>query len=180
MRQYLKLEHLGGSKVYIIQNSSTKNFKIGVSVDPYERTNSFQTGCDGVLELLGYWDGGLDEESKIHFLLNQFSLHGEWFRFCHESSQILDKLVGFPSFVKATPRPTVDTLNKYSAEVFKYLKKHTNVYRSELMENSRSFGMGKIRMKSCITDLSDQGLILIKKTATGRVLLSLASTEVAS
>lgn len=79
--------------IYFIRNGNY--IKIGVSVDPWKRLASLQTGNPEPLELLAIMPGSNDLEIGLHRAFGQFMKQGEWF-------QINDRLLTFIKIIKDT------------------------------------------------------------------------------
>jgi hypothetical protein len=79
--------------VYIVQNTVTSNIKIGISVDPYHRLSTLQTGCDCKLKLLCFFPGNESTERELHSRLAEYRIHGEWFYFTNEVEMFLEPLI---------------------------------------------------------------------------------------
>jgi hypothetical protein len=66
--------------IYFIQQASGGPIKIGYSENNIDsRIKSLQAGCPEKLILLGYIDGGLDQEKSLHNCLKDYRTVGEWF-----------------------------------------------------------------------------------------------------
>jgi len=79
--------------VYFIRNGSF--IKIGISVDPWKRLSSLQTGNPEPLEMLAIMPGSDDLEAGLHRAFGQYMKRGEWFA---EN----DELLAFIEVVKNT------------------------------------------------------------------------------
>lgn len=79
--------------VYFIRNGNY--IKIGVSVDPWKRLSSLQTGNPEPLEMLAIMPGSDDLESGLHRAFGQHMKRGEWFT---ENEQLL----AFIEMIKTT------------------------------------------------------------------------------
>jgi antA/antB antirepressor domain protein len=69
--------------VYIIQNTSTKNIKIGVATNPSDRLSQLQTGSDVDLKLIytsGVCSNSFEIESTCHNHFKESHVRGEWFK----------------------------------------------------------------------------------------------------
>lgn len=69
--------------VYIIQNTATKNIKIGVATNPSDRLSQLQTGSDVDLKLIytsGVCSNSFEIESTCHNHFKDSHVRGEWFR----------------------------------------------------------------------------------------------------
>jgi len=89
-------------KLYLI--GCADFFKVGISVDPYKRLASLQTGNPHHCRLLAIWEPhyapGL--EKKIHRLLECHRVRGEWFSFSvfNHACELINKTMDIgPSFV---------------------------------------------------------------------------------
>jgi hypothetical protein len=65
--------------LYMIQDTASKACKIGVSNDPEKRLAALQTSFPYPLALLWAVPGGFSRERRLHSLLKDFHLRGEWF-----------------------------------------------------------------------------------------------------
>lgn len=75
--------------IYLIQNTKTKNLKIGFSVKNSEtRLKQLQTGNESKLILLYTQTGTFKDEKSLHKKFLKFKLEGEWFKF---SEKIIDQ-----------------------------------------------------------------------------------------
>lgn len=69
--------------VYIIQNTATKNIKIGVATNPSDRLSQLQTGSDVDLKLIytsGVCSNSFEIESTCHNHFKDSHVRGEWFK----------------------------------------------------------------------------------------------------
>jgi phage transcriptional regulator (fragment) len=69
--------------VYIIQNTVTKNIKIGVATNPSDRLSQLQTGSDVDLKLIytsGVCSNSFEIESTCHNHFKESHVRGEWFK----------------------------------------------------------------------------------------------------
>lgn len=68
--------------IYFIKEEENNNVKIGVSVNPVQRLQELQTGSPYKLIMIGFIEGGADEEKNIHreFAEERIRENGEWFR----------------------------------------------------------------------------------------------------
>lgn len=69
--------------VYIIQNTATKNIKIGVATNPSDRLSQLQTGSDVDLKLIytsGVCSNSFEIESTCHNHFKESHVRGEWFK----------------------------------------------------------------------------------------------------
>lgn len=67
--------------VYLISDSNTYNYKIGISNNPERRIKSLQTGNDNKLKIIHkilceYYS---DVEKALHYRYNSNKINGEWF-----------------------------------------------------------------------------------------------------
>lgn len=66
--------------VYFIASPETGRVKIGyTSKSPETRLKNLQTGSPTELKLMCFQPGTRDDEQRLHELLAEFRLHGEWF-----------------------------------------------------------------------------------------------------
>lgn len=68
---------------YIIQNTATKNIKIGVATNPTDRLSQLQTGSDVDLKLIytsGVCSNSFEIESICHNHFKDSHVRGEWFK----------------------------------------------------------------------------------------------------
>jgi hypothetical protein len=65
--------------VYLIQNKTTQNVKIGYSLNPCERLRALQTSNDCELTLLAAKDGTISDEKLLHKKFKAYWVRNEWF-----------------------------------------------------------------------------------------------------
>lgn len=65
--------------VYVIKNTLTGAYKIGISKDPDARLKQLQTGSDGDLVLVGCKRGTYSDENEAHKLHAGKRIRSEWF-----------------------------------------------------------------------------------------------------
>jgi hypothetical protein len=80
-------KHGATFRVYFIQAGEDGPIKIGCAVDVPRRLKVLQTGNVEVLRLLCDFEGGPEEERRLHRLFAGHHLRGEWFR---PSIELLD------------------------------------------------------------------------------------------
>jgi len=82
--------------LYLIQNLSTNEIKIGYSSDPQKRLKQLQTGSGGRLKVIRayYLDNEKVWEKRLHRMLWQSKRRGEWFKFepLEEYLRFIDEL----------------------------------------------------------------------------------------
>lgn len=68
-------------KLYVIRNTETGNYKVGISSDPERRLKDLQTGNDCKLELIYTSNGGKTkrDERDQHLIDSANNIRGEWF-----------------------------------------------------------------------------------------------------
>lgn len=71
----------GSDYLYFIQSDKTGRIKIGRAKDPHKRIRELQTGNAEQLKLIAYFEGWAWRERKLHALLKDFRLQGEWFSY---------------------------------------------------------------------------------------------------
>lgn len=79
----------GPDQVYLVQESGSRYFKVGISNYPVKRLASLRCGHPRELMLVATCPGGQDREKKIHKALKNFHVRGEWFLIPEESQDIL-------------------------------------------------------------------------------------------
>ena len=66
--------------VYVVENEVTGSVKVGVSSSPKKRLSTLQTGTEHKLNLVHVSDATVVvSEKKVHELLNESCIRGEWF-----------------------------------------------------------------------------------------------------
>lgn len=66
--------------VYVVENEVTGSVKVGVSSNPKKRLSTLQTGTEHRLNLVHVSDATIvASEKKVHELLNESCIRGEWF-----------------------------------------------------------------------------------------------------
>jgi len=73
------MKHSIGQHLYILQNSLTKDIKIGRSNDPYIRLDQLQTANSNKLRMLIILTNQGLREKTLHKLLRKYNKNGEWF-----------------------------------------------------------------------------------------------------
>jgi len=81
------------TKIYVIRDSSSSSIKVGKSINPKSRLRGHQTSNPNKLELICEFNGYERDEKIIHLKLKiaGFHIHGEWFKDCKESLDIIRK-----------------------------------------------------------------------------------------
>ena len=72
-------------QTYLIRETTTGNFKIGKSKDPFRRFKDLQTGNINI-ELVGL---SLTPERELHDEFSEFRLSGEWFSVIEEYPKLI-------------------------------------------------------------------------------------------
>lgn len=65
--------------IYFIQDTISKNIKIGVSRNPNKRLATLQISHDSKLIILKVIKGSTREEKLLHKMYNKYRIRGEWF-----------------------------------------------------------------------------------------------------
>lgn len=78
--------------VYVIYSSVNQTVKIGYASNINQRFSQIQLATSEPLKLLMTFEGGLQEEKELHYLLSDFSLRGEWFYY---SEAVLDIILNY-------------------------------------------------------------------------------------
>ena len=72
-----------GGTIYVVENTDTGRLKVGFTMGSVaDRMAGWQTTCDGLLELHGFWRMSIcirAREREIHKLLDKYHYRGEWF-----------------------------------------------------------------------------------------------------
>lgn len=81
------------TKIYVIRDSNSSSIKVGKSINPKSRLRGHQTSNPNKLELICEFNGYERDEKIIHSKLKVagFHIHGEWFKDCKESLDIVRK-----------------------------------------------------------------------------------------
>jgi len=81
------------TKIYVIRDSNSSSIKVGKSINPRSRLRGHQTSNPNKLELICEFNGYERDEKMIHLKLKIAGLHihGEWFKDCKESLDIIQK-----------------------------------------------------------------------------------------
>lgn len=87
-------KHGATFRVYFIQAGEGGPIKIGAAVDVLRRLKVLQTGNVEVLSLLCDFEGGPEEERRLHRHFAAYHLRGEWF---HPSVELLDHIANISS-----------------------------------------------------------------------------------
>ena len=78
--------------------------KIGYSKHPILRLQGLQTANPNKLEMLGYFAGDKYEEQEIHEDLKKHRQSGEWFNYCEEVQEYIQKKLESKKFKPMTPQ----------------------------------------------------------------------------
>lgn len=78
--------------IYFIQNTRSKNIKIGASDDPAKRLGALQVSNDAPLRIVGIMPGGYVEEAELHRRFSGQRLRGEWFRYSAGLMREIDRV----------------------------------------------------------------------------------------
>ena len=81
------------TKIYVIRDSNSASIKVGKSINPKNRLRGHQVSNPNKLELIYEFKGYERDEKLIHIKLKEAGLfiHGEWFKDCKESLDIVRK-----------------------------------------------------------------------------------------
>ena len=76
--------------LYLIENTTNSQIKIGISKNPKRRLKNLQTGNGDRLKLIAQFDVPNDRhfEKRLHRAFWQFRKHGEWFEFANRAEAI--------------------------------------------------------------------------------------------
>ena len=75
--------------IYVIKNTTTGAYKVGISKDPEQRLKALQVGNDGELRLIGYKQGTFQDENAAHKRLADKNIRSEWFNLDSNDVQAL-------------------------------------------------------------------------------------------
>lgn len=70
--------------VYLIQNTKTKNLKIGFSKNPKSRLSTLNLASDVELILLDCFKGTMNDERNLHEKYDSMRMNSEWFEYSEE------------------------------------------------------------------------------------------------
>ena len=81
------------TKIYVIRDFNSSSIKVGKSINPKSRLRGHQISNPNKLELICEYNGYERDEKIIHLKLKVagFHIHGEWFKDCKESLDIVRK-----------------------------------------------------------------------------------------
>ncbi len=80
-------------RVYaILADMEPKAVKIGISAKPRMRMAGMQVDCPVTLDLLGDIPGSLELEARLHSLLSDYKIRGEWFWYEGEAKRVADAI----------------------------------------------------------------------------------------
>lgn len=89
--------------VYFIQNTDTKNVKIGSTCDLNKRLSQLQIGNESKLELIGKLDykyfydpydcDGKSEEASKHHCFRHLHIRGEWYKYKDELKEFIEDIL---------------------------------------------------------------------------------------
>ena len=75
--------------IYVISATGTEFVKIGKAKNPVSRLKTLQTGIPMTLAILAVADWNDEYEGRLHGLLRQFHVRGEWYRSCDNISSLI-------------------------------------------------------------------------------------------
>lgn len=103
-----------GSYVYAIgvKEDPDSVIKFGVAQSPKERLKELQTGSPVMLELLAFCPGRPHHETMIHRRLMGLRHHGEWFRRCDKSMEIVTQIAAGTVIEFLTRKPRIKDLQE--------------------------------------------------------------------
>src|SRR5690606_11911152 len=78
--------------LYLIQNSVTNNFKIGVSKNPKKRLNQLNIASDNKLTLLYSIENKSHLENETHSIFSHLKINNEWFKYDYSIIEYFQKL----------------------------------------------------------------------------------------
>ena len=90
LKDILKQKELEGYVYFIADNNG--RIKIGKAIDPHVRMRDLQIGNPDKLTLLFYVNGGYRLENRVHALLYDFRIQGEWFEDCKQLREVMKSL----------------------------------------------------------------------------------------
>src|SRR4051812_16976431 len=73
LKKWLETAAARSTMIYFIQNTVTKGSKIGNSKNPKKRLDGLQTATPDKLVLLGAIQGGLEHETALHVMNDNYS-----------------------------------------------------------------------------------------------------------
>jgi hypothetical protein len=85
--------------VYFALAEEAQRLKVGISIDVHSRIGELQTGCPHTTRLLYAAPGNREIEHRIHSLVQDHHLQGEWFAYNPWTQKLVEcvKLLGFDS-----------------------------------------------------------------------------------
>jgi len=92
--------------VYLIQMTlpiGIDPIKIGVAYNPYRRAAGLNTHGPYPVQLLGFCEGGKDQEDQLHKEYAHARLHGEWFQLTITELALLQKRFITPPALPTPP-----------------------------------------------------------------------------
>lgn len=80
--------------VYLISDSNTYNYKIGISKNPEKRIKSLQTGNDNKLKIIHkvLCENYMKVEKALHNKYSFLKINGEWFELTEEDVKIFPEI----------------------------------------------------------------------------------------
>ena len=93
--------------------------KVGYSKHPNLRLSGLQTANPNKLEMLGYFAGSKYEEQEIHEDLKKHRQSGEWFSYCEEVQEYIQKKIESKKFKPMTSKDKsarTRIINNYSLD----------------------------------------------------------------
>lgn len=108
--------------VYLIRAGECGPVKIGYAEDVQSRLNNMQTGNHETLTVLRIFEGGQEEESRLHARFIDLRIRGEWFSF----SRVMMGDLGLTEIVQKAPEPrpvlTVDSPDPILFDIEQFLR----------------------------------------------------------
>jgi Meiotically up-regulated gene 113 len=148
--------------IYLIQNLSTGNVKIGKSENPLTRFSSLQSSTDCELKFLCQIIGDEILEQKLHLKFKQYSIRGEWFRYGEEIQkyfsvhiQELEKRINDDNILSQPSRKLLTYLSSCDGGMLGKAKLE-RIARSKL-------DMGKPLLVKCLNELKYKNLVVVER-----------------
>lgn len=79
---------------FIVEKASPDQVKIGFSKNSKtlkDRISQLQIGNSSKLEVLGIMDGSMGLEKRLHRIMDDYWISGEWFSLCEPLRNYIDK-----------------------------------------------------------------------------------------
>lgn len=159
--------------VYVIRSGESTCYKIGITNSVKSRLDALQSGnperltVDFVISPQDRKTETQEIETKLHRVLNEHKIHGEWFRFDtpldYDAMQVLIDKIGFSIskernatlYVERTKRQN-SAFDKLQADIVNFLKSNRPM---RVVEIHKGINQSMVEITAAIYDLSALGVV---------------------